>query len=297
MARAGTGGIIDDAFLEHLGHASILHDIGKVAIPESVLLKPGSLDAAEREIINTHAVIGHEMLKKAAALAMHGDARLFHLASEVARSHHERFDGSGYPDGLKGSDIPLSARIVAVVDVFDALISHRPYKTPWSVDKALELISREAGRHFDPDVVAAFIAVNERKAASRIIDWSAAMSVGHDELDRDHRRLIGILNSLGISAELGNRSIIEFILDDLADYTQIHFRREERHLETLDFPGYDDHRAVHERISRRIEEAKWKYFQGCSPELQSELLEFLGAWLNNHILVEDMKYKDEDQSA
>ncbi len=283
-------GEIDDHLLEHIGHASILHDLGKVAIPENVLLKSGALDAAERQIINSHVVIGHEILKKAAALGTHGEARLFRLASEVALSHHERYDGCGYPHGLKGEAIPLSARIVAVVDVFDALISHRPYKQAWSVEKALDLIRQESGRHFDPRIVEAFLAVHERKASAKFIQWTEAMSVGHADLDRDHQRLIGILNHLGINIELGNRSIVEFILDDLADYAQVHFQREERHLEELGFPELERHRSIHQSITHRIEDAKWKYFQGLSPSLEGELLTFLTAWLNHHILVEDMKY-------
>lgn len=281
---------IDEPFLEHIGHASILHDLGKVAIPERVLLKAGALDAAEREIINNHVVIGHEILKKAAALAAHGEARLFGLASEIALAHHERYDGKGYPLGLKGDEIPLSARIVAVVDVFDALISHRPYKQPWSVERALDLIRDESGRHFDPQVVAAFIAVHERKSKANYIRWTETMSVGNAELDRDHKRLIGILNHLGINIELGNRNIVEFILDDLSDYAQVHFRREENHLARLNFPDLERHRRIHDGIAHRIEDAKWKYFQGLSATLENELLNFLTAWLNNHILVEDMKY-------
>lgn len=281
---------IDVYFIENIGHASILHDLGKVAIPETVLLKPGALDAAERAVINSHVFIGHEILRKAEALAEHGEARLFRLASEIALSHHERYDGSGYPHGLKGEAIPLSARIVAVVDVFDALISPRPYKSPWSVEKAIDLIRTEAGRHFDPKVVAAFMAVHERKAAAQFIQWSENMSVGHAELDRDHQRLIGILNHLGINMELGNRNIVEFILDDLSNYAQVHFLREERHLENIGFPELGRHHDIHRSISQRIEDAKWKYFQGLSATLESELLHFLTRWLNHHILVEDMKY-------
>lgn len=282
---------IDAFFLDHIGHASIMHDLGKVAIPEGILLKSGALEAQERQVINGHAGIGSDILRKAAALAADGEARLFRLAAEIALSHHERYDGTGYPQGLCGESIPLSARIVAVVDVFDALISQRPYKQPWSVDKAIDLIRSEAGRHFDPKVVAAFIAVQQRKADADYIRWSEDMSVGHAELDRDHQRLIGILNHLGINAELGNRNIVEFILDDLADYARVHFEREERHLEAIGFTELERHRSIHENIARRIEDAKWEYFQGFSAGLEDDLLRFLTSWLNHHILVEDMKYK------
>ena len=289
LARSGTCPEAEE-LVDHIGHASILHDVGKVAIAESVLLKPGALDAEERRAINAHVTIGHEILREAAALAAHGEARLFHLASEIARGHHEKWDGSGYPDGLRGDHIPLSARIVAVVDVYDALVSHRPYKEAWTEERALALIRAESGRHFDPDVVDAFFAVKDRKAGARFIEWTAAMSVGHPDLDRDHQRLIRILNNLGINMELGNRNVVEFILDDLADYAQVHFRREESHLERIGFPDLARHRAIHDAISRRIDDAKWKYFQGFAATLEGELLVFLTTWLNNHILVEDMKY-------
>ena len=281
---------IDAWFVDQIGRASILHDVGKVAIPEEVLLKPASLTPDERLVINDHVTIGRDILREAAALAAHGEGRLFHLASDIALYHHERWDGSGYPDRLRGESIPLAARIVAVVDVFDALVTRRPYKEAWTTERALGVIREEAGHHFDPRVVDAFFAVRQHKAAARFIEWTSDMSVGHPELDRDHRRLIGILNSLGVNMELGNRNIVEFILDDLTHYVRVHFQREERHMESIGFPDLVRHREIHERISGRIEDAKWKYFQGFSATLQTELLAFLTTWLNNHILVEDMRY-------
>lgn len=290
LARSGDFPEIDEWFVDQIGRASILHDVGKVAIPEEVLLKPASLTPQERLVINEHVTIGRDILREAAALAAHGEARLFHLASDIAHYHHERWNGSGYPDRLRGESIPLAARIVAVVDVFDALVSQRPYKEAWTTERALGAIREEAGHHFDPRIVEAFFAVHQRKAAARFIEWTNDMSVGHPELDRDHQRLIGILNSLGVNMELGNRNIVEFILDDLTHYVQVHFRREERHMESIGFPDLARHRAIHERISGRIEDAKWQYFQGFSATLQNELLAFLTTWLNNHILVEDMRY-------
>ena len=292
LARSGNCPEADSWLVGQIGRASILHDVGKVAIPEEVLLKPGALNAAERAVINRHVSLGHDILREAASLAAHGEARLFHLASDIARWHHERYDGGGYPDGLRGEAIPLAARIVAVVDVFDALISQRPYKQAWSVERALGVIREESGRHFDPRVVDAFLAVHERKSAARFIAWSDEMSVGHAELDRDHQRLIGILNNLGVNMEQGNRNIVEFVLDDLAHYAEVHFRREERHLEDIGFADLVRHRAIHDGISLRIEDAKWKYFQGFSATLENELLVFLTTWLNHHILVEDMRYAE-----
>jgi len=134
---------------ELLLNASPMHDIGKIGIPDRILLKPGKLDAEEWEIMKTHAVIGAEILS--------GDSsELLKLASTVARTHHEKWDGSGYPNALKGENIPLVGRIVALSDVFDALTTVRPYKHAWSVEEAVAYINENNGKHFDPDVVGAF---------------------------------------------------------------------------------------------------------------------------------------------
>ncbi len=134
---------------------SPLHDIGKVGIPDTVLLKPGRLSDREFDIMKTHASIGAETLD-AAARQYPGVAYL-RLARDIALTHHERFDGSGYPAGLAGEDIPLCGRIVALADVYDALISKRVYKAAFSHDVARSMIVEEAGKHFDPGIVEAFV--------------------------------------------------------------------------------------------------------------------------------------------
>lgn len=136
-----------------LYNAAPMHDIGKIGIPDAVLLKPGKLDPDELVIMRTHAEIGARII---------GDpegSELFALAASVAMTHHEKWDGSGYPNGLSGEHIPLEGRIVAVADVFDALTSERPYKKAWTVDDALALLSQEKGRHFDPAIVDTFIEI------------------------------------------------------------------------------------------------------------------------------------------
>lgn len=126
-----------------------LHDIGKIAIPDAILLKPAKLTAAEFEIIKQHTVLGHDLLKNSqSAFLIEGAA--------IAITHHERWDGTGYPNGLSGDSIPLFGRIVSIVDVFDALISPRPYKTPWSKESALEYILSQRGKQFDPALVDCF---------------------------------------------------------------------------------------------------------------------------------------------
>ncbi len=135
---------------ELLLHAAPMHDIGKIGIPDRILLKPGKLDADEWQIMKTHAEIGAQLLDG-------GDSELLHLAREVALTHHERWDGSGYPQGLAGEAIPQSGRVCALADVFDALTSARPYKKPWKVEAAIELIQAESGRHFEPRLVSIFV--------------------------------------------------------------------------------------------------------------------------------------------
>lgn len=132
----------DDA--DHYGLMSILHDIGKLYIPDIVLKKPGKLDEMEWKQMQNHPDFGVKIL---------GKNPFFDIAREIAGGHHEKFDGSGYPKGLKGDGIPLSARIVAVADVFDALISRRPYKEPWPLEKAVAQIQSMSGSNFDPKVV------------------------------------------------------------------------------------------------------------------------------------------------
>ena len=131
--------------------AAPMHDIGKIGTPDNILLKPGKLDAEELVIMRTHARIGYEILKDS-------PSKYLQMGAVIARGHHEKFDGSGYPDGLSGEAIPLSARIVAVADVFDALTSERPYKHAWSIQDALQYLQTEQGRHFDPACVQAFLA-------------------------------------------------------------------------------------------------------------------------------------------
>ncbi len=133
-------------------HASPMHDIGKIGIPDHILLKPGKLDPAEWEIMKTHTIIGANILEG-------DDSDLLTLAREIALTHHEKWNGSGYPSGLKGETIPLSGRLVALADVFDALTSVRPYKKAWPVEEALDYIRENRGTHFDPDVVDVFLQV------------------------------------------------------------------------------------------------------------------------------------------
>jgi HD-GYP domain-containing protein (c-di-GMP phosphodiesterase class II) len=148
---------IGDQFVEDLVRSAPLHDIGKVGIPDSILLKPGPLTAEEWRVMRTHTTIGAETLH-ALIDAQVGAPSFLAMGLEIAWSHHERWDGSGYPRGLSGQAIPLAARILAVADCYDALTTRRPYKEPWTHVRAIEWMRAQHGTQFDPDVLAAFLA-------------------------------------------------------------------------------------------------------------------------------------------
>lgn len=171
---------LDDAEQQLIFEAAPMHDIGKVGTPDMILLKPGRLTPEEFEIMKRHATMGHDILKDSTS-------PILRVAAAIALAHHEKFDGSGYPKGLAGEAIPLHGRIVALADVFDALTSERPYKKGWTPEQALDFIHEQNGRHFDPAVVAAFVAV-----------WDEAMEVRnryrdegivHDDEDSPERFL------------------------------------------------------------------------------------------------------------
>jgi putative nucleotidyltransferase with HDIG domain len=142
----------DDRMVGLIRAGAPLHDLGKIAIPDTILLKPGRLEPEEYEVVKTHAVLGARVLAE-------GESDLLGVAEQIARSHHERWDGDGYPDGLAGEAIPLSARLVGIADVFDVLVHERPYKEAWTVEDAAREIRSGAGTQFDPEVVVAFDAL------------------------------------------------------------------------------------------------------------------------------------------
>lgn len=145
---------IDEAFLDNIFHASPLHDIGKVAIPDRILLKPGRLTSEEFEIMKKHTTLGADYLREAAARYKSND--FLTMGMHIARWHHERWDGTGYPDNLAGTAIPLCARIMALADVYDALRSRRTYKEPFSHAKSYQIIVDGSGTHFDPEIIKVF---------------------------------------------------------------------------------------------------------------------------------------------
>ena len=139
-----------EAQAEELLNAAPMHDVGKIGIPDAVLRKPGKLDGEEWEVMKQHAQIGADIIGE-------HPSGLLRMAREIALNHHEKWDGSGYPRGIGGAEIPVEARIIAIADVFDALTSERPYKKAWSVEEAVQLLREQSGRHFDPELVELFL--------------------------------------------------------------------------------------------------------------------------------------------
>ena len=145
---------LDEHKARTIRYAAVMHDIGKIGIPDKILLKPGKLDKEEWEIMKNHSIIGAKILKDS-------DAEFIKVGESIALNHHEKWDGSGYPNALKGIEIPIEARIATITDVFDALLSKRPYKESFSIEKAEEIIKEGSGTHFDPKVVDAFFAIKD----------------------------------------------------------------------------------------------------------------------------------------
>ncbi len=158
---------LDNDSCDRIWRASPMHDIGKIGIPDNILLKPGRLTPSERTIMETHTIIGHNILEGS-------KSPYLNLGAKIALSHHEWFDGSGYPYGVKGHEIPIDARVVAIADVLDALTTSRPYKSAWSMEDSLEHIKNSAGTHFDPDGVKALLSIEEliRKIFNELHDAS-----------------------------------------------------------------------------------------------------------------------------
>jgi len=152
--------VLNVKFIDTIFRASPLHDIGKVGIPDKILLKPGKLTPEEFEVMKTHVSLGRDALE-AAQMALGSEAEFLTVAKAITYSHQEKWDGSGYPDGISGTAIPLPARIVTVALVYNALVSRRIYREPLPHAQALEMVKMASGKHFDPDVVDAFMAIQE----------------------------------------------------------------------------------------------------------------------------------------
>jgi len=300
---------LPEAQRELLAICAPMHDVGKIGIPDAILLKPGRLSAEEFAVMKTHADIGSRLLT--------GDDILIQAAREIAVSHHERWDGQGYPQGLAGEAIPLLARICAVSDVFDALTSTRPYKEAWPLDEAIAWIRAGSGTHFDPAVVAAFdLALPEilrirELYRDDIIDpnqvltlpplpvrennwvcWDeASLSVGIDVIDEHHRYLFDLTNDLFevVANKRGAREVAR-VLKALDHYVQVHFRAEERMMTHWGYAGLTQQEQQHAEFENRLR-GFYEALHDNPLTAQFDVLVYLRNWLIAHIVHEDAKLR------
>lgn len=182
------GYFLSETMIETLFKSAPLHDIGKVGIPDQILLKPGKLTHEEFEIMKNHTTLGRDAIKHAEN-QLGIQVEFLRIAKEIAYYHQEKYDGSGYPTGASGNDIPISARLMSLADVYDALISRRVYKEPMPHEKAVEIIIEGRGKHFDPDIVDAFLTLQHefQVIAERFIDHEADVNAKLEQLNLLHK--------------------------------------------------------------------------------------------------------------
>lgn len=281
--------IINDDYIEHITTASILHDVGKISTPDRILLKAGSLTDEERATMKQHASVGAQLLKQ--ARFMMGNSAYLEIGAEVALTHHEWFNGKGYPLGLAGESIPLAGRICAIADVFDALTSRRPYKAPWPTEKALGLLIQHSGTQFDPVLVDAFCEVIRERDAVSIVQWSDAMSVGNLHIDEQHQILIETINQLASAESLNDRPVIAMIIDELISYAAFHFEYEEQLMLNCQYPDIEQHQKVHQSFVDWISAVREEFLYHRRSQFGERILNYLRDWLRNHILGEDQLYR------
>ena len=288
--------------------AAPMHDVGKIGIADAVLLKPGKLTDDEFEIMKTHTNIGVSILT--------GNDALIAAARDIAGSHHERWDGTGYPQGLAGEKIPILARICSVADVFDALTSIRPYKKAWAVEEATAWIISESGKYFDPAIVEAFKTAMPEILRVRelyrddIIDpkqvlilpplearenawapWDESLSVGIDVIDEHHRYLFDLINDLYdvVINKLGAREVARLI-KALDAYAKVHFRAEEQMMTHYGYDGIHRQKHQHHAFEAKIGEF-YEELHANPLVAQFDVLSYLRDWLVKHILVEDIQLR------
>ncbi len=297
---------LDRDQLRLLEQAAPMHDIGKVGIADQILLKPGRLSDAEFSVMKEHATIGGDLLT--------GDHPLLEASRQIALTHHERWDGKGYPNGLAGAAIPLFGRICALADVFDALTSERPYKEAWPVERAVQYVTDNAGAHFDPVLVEAFVdnltnilevksfyegaagepgvvgtRLPEAPVDVEFVRWDDSLSVGVSFVDHQHRYLINLINRIHGAIEASNTEEITEALLDMKTYADVHFREEEQLMADAGYPGLGAHRRQHADFIRQTN-AFLDELENYPLAIGTETSMFLRTWLVEHIQVADQGY-------
>lgn len=296
---------LGDGQLELLEQAAPMHDVGKVGISDQILLKPGRLTAEEFTTVQQHTVIGAKILS--------GNHPLIEASREIALTHHEKWDGSGYPQGLVGEAIPLFGRICALADVFDALTTKRPYKEPWPLDEVLALITKDAGSHFDPTLVDALLdslpeileikntysdtnssckakkTLEQKPVSNEILAWQDDLSIGVEFIDSQHKYLINLINRIHLATErLDTKEIVETLLDMNA-YAEIHFAEEEELMRQHGYPGLEAHIRLHQGFARQAE-IFLNELEAAPLAITSEVSRYLMEWLVKHIQKADFQY-------
>lgn len=279
---------VTETYVERIHTASILHDVGKISTPDRILLKPGPLSDDERKTMRLHPGVGAQLLKQ--AQLMMGKSDYLRMGADIALTHHEWFDGTGYPSGLAGEAIPLSGRICAIADVFDALTSRRPYKAPWDTEQSVAQVIQQRGTQFDPTVTDAFVEVIRSREAVSVVHWSEAMSVGNQHIDEQHMILIDTINQLATAESQNDRPVLAMIIDELVSYASFHFFFEERLMADAAYPELERHRSIHQGFSQWIVNVREEFTQHRRSQVGERILVFLRDWLRNHILAEDRLY-------
>ena len=299
---------LSEKLRELLFIAAPMHDVGKIGISDAILLKPGKLSVEEFDVMKSHTEIGERLLQ--------GHDSLVEASREIAMCHHENWDGSGYPRGLKGEDIPVLARVCSLADVFDALTSVRPYKSAWSVEQAIAQIISDSGTKFDPAVVRAFEdalpdilrikelyredVINPNQVLNlpkpeyhdtRWVNWDESLSVGIDVIDEHHRYLFDLTNDLIdiMANKRGSKELVR-VLNALEQYAQVHFLAEERMMQHCAYDGTERQIKQHKQFLDELNEF-YKELHDNPLIAQIEVMGFLREWLVGHIRYEDTKLK------
>ncbi|MBF0310376.1 MAG: bacteriohemerythrin [Magnetococcales bacterium] len=290
----------DEARCEEIELAAPMHDVGKIGIEDGILKKPGRLTEEEYAVMQRHGLIGATMLE--------GSDPLLRLAREIALTHHERWDGSGYPRRLMGEAIPLSGRICAIADVFDALTMERPYKKAWPVEQAVAYLQERSGRDFEPELVLIFLeilpeileikalyrddCINPREVlpmlpvraeAGSWAAWDPGYSVGSDVIDTHHRYLFELGNRLH-AAIVGRQGVEQVgkVLHALEQYTRVHFAAEERLMHQVGYLKQESHELLHRAFERELVRFQEELF--FNPlTVGEEMMLFLRDWLMAHV--------------
>jgi hemerythrin len=307
--------VIDDNFIDNLYDAAPLHDIGKVGIPDQVLLKSGPLTSEEFVLMKRHVEIGGQILTRIIE-KLEVPLPFLVMSRNIARYHHEKYDGSGYPEGLAGEDIPLEARIYALGDAYDAIRSKRPYKGPVTHMEAVQRLMASRGSHFAPDVVNAFLDCEERfvelyesyqvydevylgftdarSDGGPAVIWSSDFEVGVELIDRQHRELIDRINKLlaGIREGRGREETFG-LMRFLQEYVVEHFRAEEGFMLRHNYPEYAAHKEIHDSFIADLEVlAATLESSGVDSELVVNVNQKVINWVVAHIFMIDKGLKN-----